>query len=363
MAFTNAKKAILHSKIGDIVYELLVKTSTDMVFVGDNDTTLASYLANLETVIGGKATPQDIADAIEALHIEDYAAQDDLDALAELVGELPTGVTATTVVGYIAEAVNDAIEALNMSQYATNTSVDDKIAAALSSTYKPGGSLAPAGVVAALLVAANEGKVYNLSAALTLDATSAALFVDGKAGDVIAAGSNIVVINTATTGTAVYKFDQLAGFVDLSGKADKVTDATAGNFATLDANGNIVDSGKKPADFLTEHQDISGKADKDTDAVSGNFAMFDANGNPVDSGHKHSDYLTEHQDITGKADKPTTATTGNLAKFDASKNPVDAGIAINASDLTNWNGKSKVYYNATQPSGLAAGDLWVQLVD
>ena len=322
MAFTNAKKAILHSKIGDIVYELLVKTSTDMVFVGNDNTTLASYLTNLETVIGGKATPQDIADAITALHIENYAAKADLEALAALVGELPAGASATTVVGYIAEAVNNAIEALNMSQYATNTSVDDKIAAALSSTYKPGGSLAPAGVVAALLVAANEGKVYNLSAALTLDATSAALFVDGKAGDVIAAGSNIVVINTATTGTAVYKFDQLAGFVDLSGKADK-----------------------------------------DTDAVSGNFAMFDANGNPVDSGHKHSDYLTEHQDITGKADKDADATTGNLAKFDANGNPVDAGIAINASDLANWNGKSKVYYNATQPSDLAAGDLWVQLVD
>ena len=32
--------------------------------------------------------------------------------------------------------------------------------------------------------------------------------------------------------------------VDISGKADKVTGATAGNIATLDANGNIVDSGR-----------------------------------------------------------------------------------------------------------------------
>lgn len=38
----------------------------------------------------------------------------------------------------------------------------------------------------------------------------------------------------------------------------------------------------KQADGL--HVDISGKADRDTDAVQGNIAVFDANGNPVDSG-------------------------------------------------------------------------------
>lgn len=55
---------------------------------------------------------------------------------------------------------------------------------------------------------------------------------------------------------------QAAEMVDVTGKADKVTGAAAGNFAGLDANGNLVDSGKKPGDFLTQHQDISGKADK-----------------------------------------------------------------------------------------------------
>lgn len=37
---------------------------------------------------------------------------------------------------------------------------------------------------------------------------------------------------------------------DISGKADKVKSATAGNFAALDADGNPTDSGKKPADFV-----------------------------------------------------------------------------------------------------------------
>lgn len=39
--------------------------------------------------------------------------------------------------------------------------------------------------------------------------------------------------------------------------------------------------------------DVSGKADKVQNATSGNFASLDANGNLADSGHKHSDYLTE----------------------------------------------------------------------
>lgn len=42
--------------------------------------------------------------------------------------------------------------------------------------------------------------------------------------------------------------------------------------------------------FLTQHQDISGKTDKVSNATSGNFAALDSNGNLTDSGHKHSDY-------------------------------------------------------------------------
>lgn len=39
-------------------------------------------------------------------------------------------------------------------------------------------------------------------------------------------------------------------YVDISGKADKVKNATTGNLAALDASGNLTDSGKKPADFV-----------------------------------------------------------------------------------------------------------------
>lgn len=57
-----------------------------------------------------------------------------------------------------------------------------------------------------------------------------------------------VNISAAAGNALVLKDDGL--YVDISGKADKVKNATAGNFAALDESGNMTDSGKKPADFV-----------------------------------------------------------------------------------------------------------------
>lgn len=120
--------------------------------------------------------------------------------------------------------------------------------------------------------------------------------------------------------------DLASGVVpDVTGKADKVSSATNGNFAGLDSNGNLMDSGKKASDFLTSHQDISGKADKVSSATNGNFAGLDSNGNLTDSGKKASDFLTSHQDISGKADKVSSATNGNFAGLDGNGNLTDSG--------------------------------------
>lgn len=53
--------------------------------------------------------------------------------------------------------------------------------------------------------------------------------------------------------------------------------------------------------------DVTGKADKVTSATNGNFAALDSNGNLTDSGHKHGDYLTSHQDISNYVQKSSTA--------------------------------------------------------
>ena len=52
------------------------------------------------------------------------------------------------------------------------------------------------------------------------------------------------------TDQVICKAPEEVEYVDISGKADKAKNATAGNFAALDGEGNLTDSGKKPADFV-----------------------------------------------------------------------------------------------------------------
>lgn len=96
--------------------------------------------------------------------------------------------------------------------FQSGSQVDSKIAAAISSTYKPAGSLAASGISNSLLVAANEGKVYNI----TEQFTTTADFVEG-ASKKYEAGTNIVVINAGTEQVPSWKFDILAGFIDVAG--------------------------------------------------------------------------------------------------------------------------------------------------
>jgi len=86
------------------------------------------------------------------------------------------------------------------------------------------------------------------------------------------------------------------------GKAEKPSSATSGNFAALDANGNLTDSGKKPGDYAANDHTHSGKADKVSGATSGNFAALDANGNLTDSGKKPGDFAAASHSHTGYAE-------------------------------------------------------------
>jgi len=95
-----------------------------------------------------------------------------------------------------------------------------------------------------------------------------------------------------------------------STKADKVTGQfTANNFAALDSNGNLKDSGKKAADFVdstayaTKITSIEGdiedlqdnKANKVNPATDGNFASLNGYGDLTDSGKKAADFATAAQ--------------------------------------------------------------------
>ena len=81
------------------------------------------------------------------------------------------------------------------------------------------------------------------------------------------------------------------------------------------------------AGYLTEHQSIAGKADKVANAVNGNFAGLDTNGNLVDSGKKASDFLTQHQSLSNYLAKDNSASYNPTGDYNpATKKYVDDSI-------------------------------------
>lgn len=117
--------------------------------------------------------------------------------------------------------------------------------------------------------AATANTVYGAKAAAAAaqsDATIAKTKIETFLGTVTPGGSEELIDTLAEIQA---ELDRLGGAVELetqfAAKADKVSGATAGNFAGLDANGNLTDSGAKAADFATAAQ--GAKADSAVQSV------------------------------------------------------------------------------------------------
>ena len=91
----------------------------------------------------------------------------------------------------------------------SQTEVDNAIGAAISSAYKAGGTCAFANLPTN--DASHEGYVYNVTDSFTTTAD----FVEG-AGNTYPAGTNVAIVDIGSSGSPVYKYDVLAGFVDLT---------------------------------------------------------------------------------------------------------------------------------------------------
>jgi hypothetical protein len=126
------------------------------------------------------------------------------------------------------DAIPTAVSALtNDAKYQTEEQVTAAINAKVSSAYKAGGSVAFADLPE--LAVANLGLVVNVTDKFTTTDS----FIEG-AGKKHPAGTNVVVVQTGEE----YKYDVLAGFVDLSGyvKAEDITTATEAEILALFAD-------------------------------------------------------------------------------------------------------------------------------
>lgn len=251
--------------------------------------------------------------------------------------------------------------------FISETTIDEKISAAVAGALIPSGSIAFSALPA--LAKANCNHIYNITDAF--ETTSD--FVEGE-GKSYPAGTNVAIINTGTTSSPVYKYDCYTGTFDFSGFMQKQTGATTGHFAKFDENGQAVDAGVGESDFIKQHQDITGKADRVDDATNGHLAGLNGDGNLTDSGIAAADVQVKtvpaaagniatlgadgkladggktvaqltnviegvqvdgtdltpdgnkKVNITGKADRAANPTAGHVATLDANGNPVDSGI-------------------------------------
>ena len=172
-------------------------------------------------------------------------------------------------------------DTLDLGAFQTASDVQAAIEDAISTVYKPAGSINSRLITqhylaVSLLVEENIGKVYNVNG----DFVTTDDFVEGEGYD-YTSGTNVVVVNNGTESSPSYKFDVLSSFIDLGGYMELVDDATSGNFAGLDANGQVTDSGYKPSDFKTKQTAVSPAAGSTNGVAGGQYVeqvTQDANG-------------------------------------------------------------------------------------
>ena len=197
-----------------------------MVLVNEAETSVETYViqdtSGTLMKLAATTSSGDLAADVSAL-------QGKVSALEDSIGtkEEESSIVATNLWAAIEEikaayetadsAINTNLTTNYYNRTETDAKIDEKIAAKVSSTYKAAGSIEFASLPA--LSATEEGKVYNVSDAFTTTEN----FVEG-AGRQYPAGTNVVCIDTDED---VYKWDVLAGFVDLSGYAttESVTSA------------------------------------------------------------------------------------------------------------------------------------------
>ena len=189
----NTVDAYVIQNIGGVLMKLAASTASGDL--ASDVLELQGKVSNLETTVGTKAGGSSIA------------ATNLWDAIEEIKAAYENADT----------AINENLTNNYYNKTETDSKIDEKIATKVSSTYKAAGSINFASLPTPSAI--EEGKVYNVSDAFTTDEN----FVE-SAGQNYPAGTNVVCINTTD---GVYKWDVLAGFVDLSNYAttESVTSA------------------------------------------------------------------------------------------------------------------------------------------
>lgn len=270
------------------------------------------------------------------------------------VEALPSSTVIPDVSGFITNTVDDLVYYYTKSQTYSQTEVQQLINAVKQFTYELV-SVLPAASASTMnkiyLVPSSDPQTQNIKDEyITLESSGS--YSWEQIGSTAIDLSDYVTTTALNTALADYTTSTdlstlLAGYQTKIDSTHKLDYSLIDNTPTIPTalSSFTDDLGSNPththSQYLTQHQDISGKADKVTSATNGNFAALDSNGNLTDSGHKHSDYLTSHQDLSNYVQKSNT--TG-LLKNDGS---VDTNTYLTSAPVTSVNGQTGAVSIAT----------------
>ncbi|MBQ3447530.1 MAG: hypothetical protein IJG37_07800 [Synergistaceae bacterium] len=155
-------------------------------------------------------------------------------------------------------AIDAAIESLPIEMYLDNANTTFVASFAFNTTTYPGATN-PNLEGKPVLVLAVKGVDHtnNNAETTTYSFLDMATLVDtyttaaGDSSKVLTINGYTVTFNLSANANNALTVANDGLFVDITGKADKVSNATAGHVAGLDANGNLTDTGIASADVLT----------------------------------------------------------------------------------------------------------------
>ena len=227
------------------------------------------------------------------------------------------------------DTIGTAEEKANAALDSAKSYADTKIEAQISTVYRPAGSLAPAGLVADLLIAGNIGKVYNITGEFITDAN----FVEGT-------GHSYPAGNNGTDEAVDYKFDVLAGFIDLSAYAKTTDVETKIGEAKTEILGQVdikLEPYAKTADVNTKLEPYAKSADVTTE-ING---AVDAAKTEISNTYATKASVTAvEQNVTNVTNKVTAITTalggetGTIPDNIVSEVKAGDGISVDANGKT-----------------------------
>lgn len=343
-----AKKAILKAKLEGVLYEIMVKTNAEHVYVNDT-TTLATYLTTL-------ATNADLEQAINnlgALATKEKITQDDLDeALASLIA----GKAEQT-------ALQAEIERATAAEETLSDRIDLGEAVILDMRHELGTltgqvtTLVGEDANKSVRTIANEELAAQLigeNAKESLDTLEEiAKWIQDHPDDASAMNAAIAALQAKVdTGDSTVSQYVAAAITALDiGDYAKAADLTELAGRVEAAEGDI-------AELKETVEDLGALAHKDQVAENDLADALKEKVNAASEGN--------HSHLNKALLDTYTQTEADLADAVAKKHAHTNATVLNgitADTIAAWNAKGNIYYSAEEPANLTENDLWIALVD